>query len=95
MVKKLAQINLMVSILKQGNRYIVYSPALDLSTSGKSQDQARKRFAEAALLLIEELGRAGTVHDVLTELGWRQERKQWEPPAVSQEGLSLRVPIAA
>jgi hypothetical protein len=81
--------------LKQGNRYIVYSPALDLSTSGKSEREAKKRFGEAALLLVEELDKAGTLTEVLGELGWRQERKRWTPPAViSQASVDLHVPVA-
>lgn len=95
-MKKFARIQLMVSILKHGTRYIAYSPALDLSTSGRSENEAKKRFAEAAFLLMEELDEAGTVHDVLTELGWRQERKQWMPPQIiSQGAVDFRMPIAA
>ncbi|TAN32138.1 hypothetical protein EPN28_04930 [Patescibacteria group bacterium] len=95
-MKKFAQINLTVNILKQASRYIVYSPALDLSTSGRSEVEAKKRFGEAAMLLIEELDRAGTLNDVLRELGWRHAQKQWLPPKiVSQEAVGVRVPVAA
>ena len=52
-MKKLVQIKLSVSVLKQGKRYIVYSPALDLSTSGKSDAEAKKRFSEAAMIFME------------------------------------------
>lgn len=95
-MKKFTQIKLTVSILKQRNRYIVYSPALDLSTSGKTEQEVKKRFAEAAMLFLEELDKAGTINDVLRELGWRQEHKQWAPPEIiSQETMGLRLPVAA
>lgn len=91
-----AQIQLIVSILKQGSRFIAYSPAFDLSTSGGSEKQVKKRFEEAASLFVEELATAGTMSDVLKELGWRQVRKQWEPPkVVSQESIKFRMPIVA
>lgn len=95
-MKKFTHINLTINIVKQANRYIAYSPALDLSTSGRSETEARKRFSEAALLFIEELDRAGTLKNVLGELGWRRTQKQWEPPrVVSQEAVGVRIPTAA
>lgn len=95
-MKKIARIKLTVNILKQSGRYIVYSPALDLSTVGKTERKAKKRFEEAALLLIEELDKAGTLKDVLQELGWRRAQKQWVPPKIiSQEMIRVRAPAAA
>lgn len=95
-MKKFAQIKLTINILKQAKRYVAYSPALDLSTSGKTENEAKKRFAEASLLLVEELDKAGTLGDVLKELGWRKAEKRWAPPKiVSQEGFGLRMPVAA
>ena len=95
-MKKFAHIKLTVSVLKQGNRYIVYAPALDLSTSGRSEKEAKKRFVEAAMLFVEELDKAGTTDGVLKELGWHHVRKQWMPPQViSHEALGIRLPVAA
>ena len=95
-MKKFIDINLTLSILKQGKRFIAYSPALDLSTSGKSKQEVKKRFSEAARIFLEELDRAGTINDVLKELGWQQVRKQWTPPQiVSQEALGFRMPVMA
>lgn len=95
-MKNLAQIKLTVSVLKQGSRFVMYSPALDLSTSGRSGKEVKKRFEEAAMLFIEELARAGTMSDVLKELGWHHVRKQWEPPKViSQESIGFRMPVTA
>ena len=89
-------IKVTLSILKQGKRFIAYSPALDLSTSGRSQQEVKKRFTEAALLFLEELYHAGTMRDVLQELGWQQVRKQWMPPQIiSQEALGVRMPVMA
>ena len=95
-MQKLLQIKLSVSIIKQGKRYIAHSPALDLSTSGKSGAEAKKRFAEAVDIFFEELMRAGTLDDVLKGLGWEKEKKQWQPPKEVSHGLqSFRVPVAA
>lgn len=94
-MKKLAQIKLTIQVLKQANRYIAYSSALDLSTSGRSETEAKKRFSEAAALFIEELDMAGTLRDILLELGWKQAQKQWSPPKiVSEEAVGVRMPVA-
>jgi predicted RNase H-like HicB family nuclease len=44
-----------VAILREGKRFVAYTPALDLSTSGKTQAEAKARFQEAAELFFEEL----------------------------------------
>lgn len=94
-MKRSPQIKLTVNILKQSGRYVAYSPALDLSTSGRTEKEAKKRFGEASLLFIEELNRAGTLGEVLRELGWRQAQKQWSPPKIiSHESVGVRVPVA-
>ena len=95
-MKKFAQSKLTIQVLKQAKRYIAYSPALDLSTSGRSEAEAKKRFGEAAMLFIEELDKAGTLRDVLRELGWKQTQKQWSPPKIVSEGaIGVRMPVAA
>ena len=95
-MKTFAKITLTVNILKQAGRYIAYSPALDLSTSGKTEKEAKKRFGEASFLFIEELEKGGTLHEVLRELGWRRAHKQWSPPKiVSQEVIGVRMPVSA
>lgn len=95
-MKKLTQVKLTLQVFKQAKRYIAYSQALDLSTSGRSEIEAKKRFGEAAMLFIEELYKAGTLQDVLRELGWKQAQRQWSPPKiVSEEAVGVRVPIAA
>ena len=88
--------NLTVSILKEGKRYIAYSPALELSTSGKNETQAKKHFEEAVDIFFEEVVEAGTLEDVLANLGWKKAKNRWEPPrVVSQRSEHFRVPIHA
>jgi hypothetical protein len=83
-----------VSVLREGRRFIAYTPALDLSTSGKSYEEAKKRFQEIVRIFFEELLRRGTLSGVLRDLGWRRVRARWIPPAVvSQELESLQIPM--
>lgn len=74
--------SLPVSFLKEGNRFVAYTPALDLSTSGKTYREAQNRFDEAVQLFFEELFAKGTLDDVLCGLGWKKNRARWSPPVV-------------
>lgn len=82
-----------VTILKEKSRYVAYSPAIDLSTSGKTFDGAQKRFAEASLLFFEEIIKEKTADEVLSGLGWSKVNKTWRPPVVvSQQNETVTVP---
>ena len=86
-------LQLNIDILKQGNRYVAYSPALDISTSGKSEEEVRKRFAENVEIFFEELNEAGTLKEVLYELGWKKVSKKWQPPQVSNASINVDPPV--
>lgn len=92
-MEKNISLNLPVLITKQGKRFVAYTPALDISTSGKSEKDAKKKFAELAVLFLEEVVEAGTVDDVLSELGWKKQEKKWAPPkVVSSQFIGLSIP---
>ena len=76
------EFSLPVSILREGKKYIAYTPALDLSTSGNTFDQARKRFDEIVHIFFEEIMKENTTKEVLTELGWQKVNAKWNPPIV-------------
>lgn len=89
-------IKLPVDVLKQGKRYVVYSPALDLSTSGKTLREAQKHFYEAVDLFLEELIENDTFEDVLKDLGWKKIKTKWQPPQmVMQKPFNIQLPVAA
>ncbi|MBI2120684.1 MAG: hypothetical protein HYT94_03625 [Parcubacteria group bacterium] len=76
------KIQLPVSILKERKAFIAYSPALDLSTAGKSFDEALKRFDEAVQIFFEEMAEEGNTNEVLESLGWHRQKRSWTPPSV-------------
>jgi len=92
MRKIMLEVNLPVSILREGKKFIAYTPALDLSTSGNSYKEAKKRFAEIVNIFFEELIKKGTLDEVLRDLGWKRVRTGWKPPVIiSQESQTVRV----
>ena len=76
------EFNLPVSILKEGDTFIAFTPALDLSTCGDTFEEAKKRFSEIVNIFFEELVKKGTLEDVLLDLGWKKFQSRWNPPVV-------------
>lgn len=86
--------DLPVVFLKEKDTFVAYSPVLDLSTCGKSFEEAQKRFSEISILFFQEIIKKGTVDDVLSDLGWQKINKQWSSPVmVSHQQNMINVPI--
>lgn len=94
---RIRRVKIPVFISKEGRSFVAYSPAVDLSSAGKSVREAQKRFSEAVDLFFDELEDMGTLEQVLTELGWEKQehpRKEWIPPHVLKHTqLEVRVPV--
>jgi len=80
MQKKSFSYNLSVSVFKEGKKFVAYSPALDLSTSGKTFSEVKARFQEAVGIFFEEISKKGTAIEALSELGWKKDKSVFEPP---------------
>ena len=92
MKKAILQFNIPVSILREGKKYVAYTSALDLSTSGNTFEQVKNRFEEIINIFFEEIVKKGTLEEVLTELGWQKSRSTWVPPVVvSQQFQNIQV----
>jgi len=83
------QINVPVTYFKEGKSFVAYTPALDLSSAGKSLKEAEKNINEAVSIFVEEIIEHGTTDDVLSSLGWKKisKTKQWVPPVFISHGI--------
>ena len=74
--------NIAVCFLKEQQTFIAYSPAVDLSTCGRTLAEAKKNFEEAFALFVEECEAMGTLREVLESCGWvrKSHSKKWQPP---------------
>jgi len=89
------QASLPVTILREGDQFVAYTHALDLSTSGDTFEQAQRRFVEAVQIFFEECFSMGTLDSVLIDLGWKKGKSQWNPPVVvAQDMQMVKVPCA-
>ncbi len=90
------EVKLPVSIFKEGKQFVAYTPALDLSTSGKTYEEVKKRFSEVVDIFFADTAKKNTLDSVLKDLGWRKTKKQWAPPTVVSQGLEeVRIPAMA
>ncbi len=88
------RISLPVSVFREDNTFIAYTPALDLSTSGKSFQIVMKRFEEVVKIFFEELTEAGTLDEVLKNYGWKKVKREWQPPVlIAQESANIQIPL--
>lgn len=93
-MKGLLKVNLPVSILREGKRFIAYTPALDLSTSGANYKEVKTRFHEAVEIFFQEILKKGTFGEVLRNLGWEKIRTGWIPPVmIAHESQTIRVSL--
>ncbi len=85
-----------VSFLKEGKTYVAFTPALDISTCGKTLREAKKRFEELVQIFFEEVERKGTLEEALESLGWERIDGEWCPPQEiehEQKKFDLRVRV--
>jgi predicted RNase H-like HicB family nuclease len=52
-------------LMREKNSFIAFAPALDLSTCGRTLEEAKKNFAEALDIFFEECLKMGTWNKVL------------------------------
>ena|ERR1700761_1770993 len=59
-----------VQLIKDGDYVVSYCPALELSSYGDDEEDAKEGFEEALNIFIDELHKRGTLEKVLLNLGW-------------------------
>ena len=95
MPKKMIDVFIPVCFLKERNSFIAYSPAVDLSTCGRTLEEAKKNFHEALGIFFEECTAMGTLEKALESLGWEKKgRKKWLPPIQVHEE-TIKIPDLA
>jgi predicted RNase H-like HicB family nuclease len=88
------QFQLYGNIKKQGKWYIAYCPPLDLSTQGKTLEEAKKNLIEASQLFLVSCLERGTLDQALKELGFIPLKgKVSEEEALPRGSFMFPVPI--
>ena len=88
-------IRIPLSLWKEGDVYVSFTPALDLSTCGDSRDEAIHNRNEAARLFFQTAVERDCLQELLESYGWQlTENERWLPPRTPlPHGLSLNVDV--
>ena len=80
-------VSLEVALFQEDEMWVAYCPALEVSSYGENQEDARKAFDEAMQIFLSETIRKGTLERYLLRLGWQLQQKPI--PVYKQPYLSL------
>jgi predicted RNase H-like HicB family nuclease len=59
-----------VLLIKEGDYIVSFCPALNLSSFGDSEQDAKEAFDEALTIFLNDIQKKGTLEKVLLNLGW-------------------------
>jgi hypothetical protein len=79
-------------IFREGEMYVAYVPALDVSSCGATDEEARRNVRDAVRGFLTTSAELGTLEEILEEAGYRREGDRWVPPEfVSLDRLAMNV----
>jgi predicted RNase H-like HicB family nuclease len=82
----LKNIDYTVQIWKEGNQFIAHAMPLDVMSSGRTPEEARKALDEAVHLFLVTADDMGTLDEILQETGYELREGRWiSPPWVAIE----------
>jgi len=91
---KLINFSTPVSIFKEGDVFVAYTPTLDISTCADTLKEVKERFEELVIIYFKELERKNTTAEVLTDLGWQKVKQSWQAPIEIEHQIEdFRVPV--
>ena len=81
-----------VTIFREGETYVAYVPELDISSCGRTDEEARKNIRDAVQGFLETSVDMGTLSSTLEEAGYERIEGTWHAPEfVFLDRLSLTV----
>jgi hypothetical protein len=81
-----------VHIFKEGDAYVAYVPALDVSSCGATDDEARRNIRDAVRGFLASSADMGTLDEILQEAGYKREGEKWRAPEfVSVDRLTMSI----
>ena len=96
MPKQSINFSIPVSIFKERDAFVAYTPALDISTAAGTVAEVKKQFEELVMIFFEELEQRGTTIEVLESMGWEKTRSSWAAPVEVEHSIeSFEVPARA
>ncbi|MGO4880185.1 MAG: type II toxin-antitoxin system HicB family antitoxin [Bryobacteraceae bacterium] len=67
-------------IFKEGDTFVAYVPALDVSSCGATDEDARRNILDAVKGFLVSSADLGTLDEILKEAGYEPEGEGWRAP---------------
>ena len=86
------KVGIEVLLGKEGDYFTAYCPALELSSYGNSEEEARKNFETELSIFVDETEKGGTLEKILLKLGWclkQTPSPNYVPPKPSKYSMLL------
>ncbi len=83
-----------VQIWREGNQFVAHAMPLDVMSSGKTPEEARKALDEAVHLFLVTATDMGTLDEILQESGYEFKEGRWIGPswvAIEKHSAALGV----
>jgi predicted RNase H-like HicB family nuclease len=80
------------NIFKEGGAFVAYVPALDVSSCGDTEEEARRNIRDAVRGFLEASAGLGSLEEILREAGYEPEGDGWRPPElVAVDRLTMTI----
>jgi len=84
------KVSLQVMFYEEGDYFVAYCPALELSSYGETNKTAKSAFENAMTIFLEETMSRGTLEKELLSLGWVLQKvpeAKYKPPSLNIKEL--------
>jgi predicted RNase H-like HicB family nuclease len=82
-----------MQVLKEGQFFVAHTPELDVSSQGRTVDEAKAHLRGAVEAFLEEAQRMNTLEDILVEAGYQKTPTGWKAPdLLAQERTTVALP---
>lgn len=88
-----AEFHLFGFIKQDGDWYVASCPPLDISTQGRTVQEAKKNLVEASELFLVSCLERGTLDQALRELGFVALKKKGQPVPRQAFPLHVQIPL--
>ena len=86
----MAEFSFTAHLFKEGETYVAYVPALELSSCGATDEEARRNIRDAVRGFLAASAKMGTMDEILKEAGYEQHGEDWQAPEfVSVDRLTM------
>jgi len=82
------KIEIVIILYKDGDYHIAYCPALELSSYGKTEEEAKEYFLDALKIFVSDTVKKGTLEKCLLKFGWSLQQRpeiKYEPPRIENK----------